>query len=176
MEIMDHPLFSVALADEHARSLSCEDGFACAISIDNFLPMVCDGIMGPESLCLIASFGKQEITLSSLRISFSAGEFQQFDLKADSTVLRPGANIVQVTSRVEYCMSLDDYTSTHSAPAHQMPFAGVLRIESATLFKDRLAFEYSLGNQGDRNAVLQVPRDPLAVQVTARVARNSKSA
>jgi hypothetical protein len=46
-------------------------------------------------------------------------------------------------------------------------------MESATLFKDLLAFEYLLGNQPDRKpALLHVPRDPLAVRATAKVARH----
>lgn len=57
-----------------------------------------------------------------------------------------------------------------------MPFAGVLRLETATLFKDHLVFEYLLGNQPDRKvALLQVLRDPLAVRATAKVARHSTS-
>ena len=42
MEIMDHPLFSVSFANDHARPLSHSDGFECTISISNFLPMVFD--------------------------------------------------------------------------------------------------------------------------------------
>lgn len=42
MEIMDHPLFYMSLADDRARPLPDKDGFVCSISIINLLPVVID--------------------------------------------------------------------------------------------------------------------------------------
>lgn len=51
MEILEHPVFQIALADNQARPMVDEDGACCNLQIRNLLPVVratssCHGLFG----------------------------------------------------------------------------------------------------------------------------------
>ncbi|KAJ9107506.1 hypothetical protein QFC21_000962 [Naganishia friedmannii] len=77
MEILEHPILHIALADNQARPIDNEDGACCNLQIRNLLPV--------------------DIPVSSISICFSGTMVEQLWFTASATVLKPGSNDVDVT-------------------------------------------------------------------------------
>ncbi|KAJ9123251.1 hypothetical protein QFC22_001447 [Naganishia vaughanmartiniae] len=77
MEILEHPILQIALADNQARPIDNEDGACCNLQIRNLLPV--------------------DIPIFNISICFSGTVVDQLWFTAGLTILKPGLNHVEVT-------------------------------------------------------------------------------